>query len=167
MSHELRTPLNAILGYASLLLDGLAGPLAPAQRDFVERTRGSGRHLLGLVEEVLDIAKVEAGQMRVEVGPVSAARVINAAVTLIRPQAAAAGVEIEASGCASVTEELTGDERRVRQILLNLLANAVKFTRAAGRVTVTCERVEGKAPFSPGPLGSWMCLRVTDTGIGI
>src|SRR5689334_11801242 len=71
MSHELRTPLNAILGYASLLLDGLAGPLAPAQRDFVDRTRVSGRHLLGLVEEVLDIAKVEAGQMRVEVGPVS------------------------------------------------------------------------------------------------
>src|SRR5690348_13135414 len=167
MSHELRTPLNAILGYASLLLDGLAGPLAPAQRDFVDRTRVSGRHLLGLVEEVLDIAKVEAGQMRVEVGPVSISRVVNAAVTLIRPQAASAGVDISASACPDTTGDLTGDERRVRQILLNLLANAVKFTRSAGRVTLACARVEGKAPFTPGPLGSWMCLRVTDTGIGI
>jgi len=167
MSHELRTPLNAILGYASLLLDGLAGPLAPAQRDFVERTRVSGRHLLGLVEEVLDIAKVEAGQMRVEVGPVSASRVIQAAVALLRPQAANAGVEIDATACADVFGEVTGDERRVRQILLNLLANAVKFTRPAGRVTVRCERFEGKAPFNPGPLGSWLTLGVTDTGIGI
>ena len=167
MSHELRTPLNAILGYASLLLDGLAGPLAPPQRDFVERTRSSGRHLLGLVEEVLDIAKVEAGQMRVDVGPVSAARVVNAAVTLVRPQAASAGVDVDASQCTNVLGEVTGDERRVRQILLNLLANAVKFTRPAGRVTVRCDRIEGKAPFSPSPFGSWMCLGVTDTGIGI
>src|SRR5262245_27455462 len=167
MSHELRTPLNAILGYAALLLDGLAGPLAPPQRDFVERTRVSGRHLLGLVEEVLDIAKVEAGQMRVEVGPVSASRVIHAAVTLLRPQAASAGVEIDATACTEVFGELTGDERRVRQILLNLLANAVKFTRPAGRVTARCDRFEGKAPFSPGPLGSWPTLGVTDTGIGI
>ena len=167
MSHELRTPLNAILGYAALMLDGLAGPLAPAQRDFIERTRVSGRHLLGLVEEVLDIAKVEAGQMRVDVGPVSAARVINAAVSLVRPQAATAGVDVDARQCVDVLGEVTGDERRVRQILLNLLANAVKFTRSAGRVTVRCDRFEGKAPFSPGPLGSWMCLGVTDTGIGI
>ena len=167
MSHELRTPLNAILGYASLLLDGLAGPLAPPQRDFVERTRVSGRHLLGLVEEVLDIAKVEAGQMRVEVGPVSAARVITAAVTLVRPQAATAGVDVDATQCSNVLGEVTGDERRVRQILLNLLANAVKFTRPGGRVTVRCDRLEGKAPFNPGPLGSWMLLGVTDTGIGI
>jgi signal transduction histidine kinase len=167
MSHELRTPLNAILGYASLLLDGLAGPLMPSQRDFVERTRVSGRHLLGLVEEVLDIAKVEAGQMRVELGPVSATRVITAAVTLVRLQATAANVEIDATPCSDVFGEVTGDERRVRQILLNLLANAVKFTRPGGRVTVRCDRVEGKAPFSPGQLGSWMCLGVTDTGIGI
>jgi signal transduction histidine kinase len=167
MSHELRTPLNAILGYAALLLDGLAGPLAPPQRDFIDRTRASGRHLLGLVEEVLDIAKVEAGQMRVEVGPVSAARVITTAVALVRPQAASAGVDVDASQCANVLGELTGDERRVRQILLNLLANAVKFTRSAGRVTVRCDRFEGKAPFTPGPLGSWMCISVTDTGIGI
>ena len=167
MSHELRTPLNAILGYASLLLDGLAGALVPAQRDFVERTRVSGRHLLGLVEEVLDIAKVEAGQMRVELGPVSAPRVVTAAAALVRPQAATAGVEIDASQCSDVFGEVTGDERRVRQILLNLLANAVKFTRPGGRVTIRCDRVEGKAPFTPGALGSWMCLGVTDTGIGI
>ncbi|HUQ81703.1 MAG TPA: ATP-binding protein [Gemmatimonadaceae bacterium] len=167
MSHELRTPLNAILGYASLLLDGLAGPLAPPQRDFVERTRVSGRHLLGLVEEVLDIAKVEAGQMRVDLGPVSAARVITAAVSLVRPQAASAGVDVDASGCANGLGEVTGDERRVRQILLNLLANAVKFTRPGGRIIVRCERIEGTAPFASGQLGSWMSLSVSDTGIGI
>jgi len=167
MSHELRTPLNAILGYASLLLDGLAGTLAPSQRDFVERTRVSGRHLLGLVEEVLDIAKVEAGQMRVDLGPVSAKRVITAAVTLVRPQAASAGVDVDAADCADVLGEVTGDERRVRQILLNLLANAVKFTRSGGRISVRCERYEGHAPFAPSQLGSWMCLGVSDTGIGI
>ena len=167
MSHELRTPLNAILGYASLLLDGLAGPLAPSQRDFVERTRTSGRHLLGLVEEVLDIAKVEAGQMRVDLGPVSAGRVITAAVALIRPQAANAGVDVDASECSNVLGEVTGDERRVRQILLNLLANAVKFSRPGGRIVLRCARVEGVAPFIPAQLGSWMCLAVSDTGIGI
>jgi signal transduction histidine kinase len=167
MSHELRTPLNAILGYASLLLDGLAGPLAAPQRDFVERARVSGRHLLGLIEEVLDIAKVEAGQMRVDVGPVSAARVVQAAVTLIRPQAASAGVDVDATECGDVLGEVTGDERRVRQVLLNLLANAVKFTRPGGRITLRCERVEGHAPFAGGRLGSWTCLSVTDTGIGI
>jgi signal transduction histidine kinase len=167
MSHELRTPLNAILGYASLLLDGLAGPLAAPQREFVERARVSGRHLLGLIEEVLDIAKVEAGQMRVDVGPVSAARVVQAAVTLIRPQAASVGVELDASECSDVLGEVTGDERRVRQILLNLVANSVKFTRPGGRISLRCERVEGRAPFAGGRLGSWMCLSVTDTGIGI
>ena len=167
MSHELRTPLNAILGYASLLLDGLAGPLAPAQRDFVERTRVSGRHLLGLVEEVLDIAKVEAGQMRVDLGPVSTNRVINAAVSLVRPQAANAGVDVDTAQCTDVFGELTGDERRVRQILLNLLANGVKFTRSGGRITVKCERVEGVAPFALSQLGSWISIAVTDTGIGI
>ena len=167
MSHELRTPLNAILGYASLLLDGLAGELLPAQRDFMERTRASGRHLLGLVEEVLDIAKVEAGQMRVEMGPVSALRVITAAVTLLRPQAASAGVDVDATACTDTLGEVTGDERRVRQILLNLLANAVKFTRPGGRISVSCQRVAGHAPFAPTALGSWMCLSVADTGIGI
>ena len=167
MSHELRTPLNAILGYASLLLDGLAGELLPAQRDFVERTRASGRHLLGLVEEVLDIAKVEAGQMAVELGPVSAVRVITAAVTLVRPQAASAGVEVDATACTDTLGEVAGDERRVRQILLNLLANSVKFTRPGGRISVSCQRVAGHAPFAPTALGSWMCVSVADTGIGI
>jgi len=167
MSHELRTPLNAILGYASLLLDGLAGPLEPAQRDFVERTRSSGRHLLGLIEEVLDIAKVEAGQMRVEVGPVASSRVVNAAVTLVRPLAANGGVDIDASRCTDMLGELAGDERRVRQILLNLLANAVKFTRPGGRIALRCDRVEGKSPFQPARLGSWLRIAVTDTGIGI
>jgi len=167
MSHELRTPLNAILGYASLLLDGLAGPLAPPQRDFVERTRISGRHLLGLVEEVLDIAKVEAGQMRVDLGPVSTNRVVTAAVTLVRPQAANAGVDVDAGHGVDALGEVTGDERRIRQILLNLLANAVKFTRSGGRITVRSERVEGIAPFPPSQLGSWVSIAVTDTGIGI
>ena len=167
MSHELRTPLNAILGYASLLLDGLAGPLAPAQRDFIERTRVSGRHLLGLVEEVLDIAKVEAGQMRVDLGPVNTNRVITAAVSLVRPQAASAGVEVDSSPCVDLLGEVTGDERRVRQILLNLLANGVKFTRPGGRITIRCDRVEGIAPFTPSQLGSWMSIAVSDTGIGI
>jgi len=167
MSHELRTPLNAILGYASLLLDGLAGPLESPQRDFVERTRSSGRHLLGLIEEVLDIAKVEAGQMRVEVGPVNASRVVNAAVALVRPQAVNAGVDIDASACSASLGDLSGDERRVRQILLNLLANAVKFTRPGGSISLRCERFEGKSPFAPARLGSWHCISVSDTGIGI
>ena len=167
MSHELRTPLNAILGYASLLVDGLAGPLAPAQRDFVERTRVSGRHLLGLIEEVLDIAKVESGQIRIEIGPVSAVRVATAAVALVRPQAAGAGVTVHAEACSEVLGELAGDERRVRQILLNLLANAVKFTRSGGQIIVRCERAVGAAPFAAGRDDAWVCLAVSDTGIGI
>jgi signal transduction histidine kinase len=98
---------------------------------------------------VLDIAKVEAGQMRVELGPVSALRVITAAVTLVAPAGGSRGVDVDATRVRDALGEVTGDERRVRQILLNLLANAVKFTRPGGRITVRCERSRGHAPFTP------------------
>ena len=130
-------------------------------------TRVSGRHLLGLVEEVLDIAKVEAGQNARGARTGQRDTCHHGGCDARAPASRELGCRRDASACTDVMSEVTGDERRVRQILLNLLANAVKFTRPGGRVTVACNRVEGPAPFAPMQLGSWMCLAVSDTGIGI
>ena len=167
MSHELRTPLNAVIGYAQLLDLGIAGSLTDAQRTQVARIRGSARHLLGLVNEVLDLAKVEAGQLSVQCKAASAAEAINAALALAGPQADARGIVLsEAPESPDVLYE--GDDDRVRQILVNLLNNAVKFTPSGGSVMVGCDvaRVGSTGAHLPGS-GPWVRLRVIDTGVGI
>jgi signal transduction histidine kinase/PAS domain-containing protein len=171
MSHELRTPLNAIGGYAELMELGIRGPVTEAQRADLARIQASQRHLLGLVNEVLDLAKVDAGAVRVDRAAVRAGDTVDAALALVRPQAAAKGLALEdACGGASVAAYV-GDEPRVRQILVNLLSNAVKFTPAGGRVVVACALDEvtpvGAPPHGfPAP-GPYLALRVTDTGVGI
>ncbi|HKG92910.1 MAG TPA: ATP-binding protein [Gemmatimonadaceae bacterium] len=173
VSHELRTPLNAILGYADLLEMELAGPLTEQQRDYVVRSRGSARHLLGVVDDVLDLAKVEAGEMRAAHEVVPASTTIAEALALVAPQAAARGIAWEGPrpdrDCSDV--HYTGDAHHVRHILVNLLANAVKFTHAGGRVSVACGVTDAPpsalAARSAGAEGRWAFLRVEDTGIGI
>ena len=167
MSHELRTPLNAVLGYVDLLDAEVAGPLTVSQRDYIRRVRTSGRHLLNLIAEILDLAKVEAGQMQVRRDAVRAAPVIGSALELVRPLADTRRITLELQ-CAP-TIALLGDEDRVRQIVLNLLSNAVKFTGPGGRVTVECTDADLATDATarlPGE-GPWIGIAVRDTGRGI
>lgn len=162
MSHEIRTPINAVLGYAELLELGLAGPTTAAQRTQLGRIRASGRHLLTLVNEVLDLSKIEAGHLVVARRPERAADVVAAALTVAGPPAAGRGLTLEQSGADDVG--YVGDAHRVRQILVNLLSNAVKFTEPGGRVAVRW----GPAGEGPdGRVGRWCRLEVRDSGIGI
>ena len=168
MSHELRTPLNAVIGYSELLDLGIAGSLSAEQRHSIARIAASGRHLLGLVNEVLDLAKVESGQLWLHEGVGHPHRAVDAAIALIQPAAEARGIELAAKPPDDNAVAYAGDEDRVRQILVNLLNNAVKFTPAGGRVTVEwglTTRADGDARvFGHGP---WCAIRVSDTGIGI
>jgi signal transduction histidine kinase len=141
MSHELRTPINAILGYNDLLLSDIYGPLSQQQYRGVERSQKAARHLLELVNDVLDLSKLEAGKMEVQVEEVSAPALVEDLFTTIRPLADEHGCELRLlteAGCGRVRT----DPRRVRQILLNLLSNAVKF--GSGRpVEVRCVGLDG------------------------
>ena len=168
MSHEIRTPINAILGYTQLLEIGISGPVTPEQRAQLERVRTSGHHLLGLVNELLDLARVEAGQLTVLRERAVAAHAADAALTLMRPQAAAKGITI-VERCNGPRDALyVGDEQRVRQVVVNLLSNAVKFTNPGGSVSVRCD-VRDAAPENGNGLGAgpWTTVSVEDTGIGI
>ncbi|HET7229759.1 MAG TPA: ATP-binding protein [Longimicrobium sp.] len=169
MSHEIRTPLNAIMAYTDLLEMELAGPLTRAQHDQLGKVRSSSQHLLGIVDDVLDLSRIESGRMvagraRVRVGPV-----ISGALMLVEPQALVRRVELvdAASGFAG-QQQCWGDEERVRQVLLNLLGNAVKFTDPGGRITVSAG-MAAEPPASAGldGPGPWVYFRVEDTGRGI
>ena len=159
MSHEFRTPLNAFTGYLQLLEMELVGPLTTQQRDYVQRLKASSEHLSALVNDVLDLAKLEANRMTVAREAAWTTSVVDAAISLAKPQAHARGVRLEDHSTGE-GEGYLGDEYRVRQILLNLLSNAVKFTDPGGTVAVSSRRV-------PGPDAGWTELRVSDTGIGI
>jgi signal transduction histidine kinase len=168
MSHELRTPLNAVLGYAELLDLGVVGSLTTEQRQQVGRITASGRHLLGLVNEILDLAKVEAGRLSVALAPTNVADVVEAAIVLAQPQAEARGLRLHAPPDVPRSLQLLGDRDRVLQVVANLLSNAVKFTEPGGHIRVEVAEVEhpreshhlhGDAP--------WTVIRVHDTGIGI
>jgi len=169
MSHEIRTPLNAVMGYADLLEMEIAGPLNEQQRAHLGRIRASSAHLRGLIDDVLDLAKVEAGRMEVERERGLVAGAVATAVALVRPQAEARAIALEDHPCAGDHDTAyVGDEARVRQILANLLSNAVKFTGRGGSVRVTCgtclEAGDGARLVGAGP---WTFIRVEDTGVGI
>jgi PAS domain S-box-containing protein len=168
MSHELRTPINAIIGYAELLEMGISGPVSEAQRAQLERVRASGRHLLGLINEILDLAKVEAGQMSVARERVPLDDIVFSAMALVEPQAAERGLSLARECEPDPGRHLWGDEDRVRQILTNLLSNAVKFTEPGGAITIRCgvtANADTQAQLAGG--GPWVYVRVEDTGIGI
>ena len=140
MSHELRTPLNAVLGYAELLDLGISGTLSQEQRKQIHRIRDSARHLLGLVNEVLDLAKVEAGRLTVQNDAVRAVASVEAALLVVQPIAEARRIVLS-SRCDDSGIVYEGDEERVTQIVINLLSNAVKFTLPGGKIDVSCTLV--------------------------
>ncbi|HSK20926.1 MAG TPA: ATP-binding protein [Longimicrobiales bacterium] len=164
MSHEIRTPINAIIGYNELLQMELAGPLTAQQRQHLERVHSSSQHLLALIQDVLDLARIEARRVDVETERALAVNAVAAAVEIVA--ATAHGRDIALSSVALAGDGETyyyGDERRVQQILVNLLSNAVKFTGRGGRVEIAYG-VENDSPLD-GTDAAF--IRVTDTGIGI
>jgi signal transduction histidine kinase len=168
MSHEIRTPINAIIGYAQLMELGVAGPVTEQQRDYLARLAATSQHLRGLVDDVLDLAKIDAAAVTIvrEAGFTGAP--IAAALDLVRPLASARGVRLVDERPGERGEPFIGDEHRVRQVLVNLLSNAVKFTERGGTVSVACGQAadapEGAQLRGAGP---WTWVRVTDTGVGI
>jgi hypothetical protein len=168
MSHELRTPLNAVLGYSELMEMGISGPVTDKMRDQIGRIRISATHLLSLVNDILDLAKVEAGRLQVSSGPASAAGTLAAAVALIQPQAEARSLELQLLPVPEPPPIYRGDDERARQILVNLLSNAVKFTAPGGGITVRIEHPQLPEPETKlQPKRSYVSFRVTDTGSGI
>jgi PAS domain S-box-containing protein len=154
MSHELRTPLNSIIGFSGILAKGLSGPLNAEQEKQLGMVMGSARHLLALINDVLDISKIEAGQFTVVDEPMDPKAVVEKALLAARPLAEKKGIELR----AEISPDLppfSGDERRLGQVLLNLIGNAIKFTEK-GWVSVNCRPKEGGLE-----------VEVVDTGIGI
>lgn len=168
MSHELRTPLNAVLGYSELMELGLSGPLTDKMREQIGRIRMSGKHLLALVNDILDLAKVEAGRLSVSSGPASASGTIAAAIALIQPQAAAAGLELTVAPIAEPAPIYLGDDERVKQIIVNLLSNSVKFTDPGGKVGVELDATDSPDKAARlQPNRTYVSFRISDTGSGI
>ncbi len=167
MSHELRTPVNAVIGYAQLLEDGIVGPVTDIQREHLQRITISSRHLLMLITDVLDLAKIEAGHMAVTVQPGIVDEVVAEALSMVGPQAATANLDL-VKGTSGARHSYIGDPNRTRQILVNLLTNAIKFTEPGGTVTVTVT-AHHQAPIDSEFLrdGLWTCVEVEDSGIGI
>jgi signal transduction histidine kinase/DNA-binding response OmpR family regulator len=180
MSHELRTPLNAVIGFSEVLKDGLAGDLEAEQREYITDIYTSGRHLLSLINDILDLSKIEAGQMSLELEPTAAATVFEHSLSIVKEKAAKRRLQLS----VDVPRELGTlliDPRKTKQILYNLLSNAVKFTPEGGRVTLRARRVahadvEGwsdsaatvlRMPLPAGHFQDYLQIVVEDTGIGI
>jgi signal transduction histidine kinase/HAMP domain-containing protein/putative methionine-R-sulfoxide reductase with GAF domain len=155
MSHELRTPLNAIIGFSEVLLEKMFGEINPKQQDYLSDIHSSGRHLLALINDILDLSKIEAGRMELEPSDFDVPTALQNAMTLVRERAQRHGIALSLQIDPAV-RELRADERKFKQILVNLLSNAVKFTPDGGRVALRARPVE-----------SGLEISVSDTGIGI
>ena len=155
MSHELRTPLNAILGFSEVLAERMFGEVNEKQAEYLQDILSSGRHLLSLINDILDLSKVEAGRLELELGRFHLPTALDNALTLVRERATRHGITLTQTVDERVGD-IVADERKVKQILLNLLSNAVKFTPEGGRVGLTATAAEDV-----------ITIAVSDTGIGI
>ncbi|MEA2764492.1 MAG: hypothetical protein QOK07_896 [Gemmatimonadaceae bacterium] len=155
MSHELRTPLNAIGGYTDLLTLGLGGPVNPQQLEYLERIQKSQQHLMGIITDLLNFSRIEAGQINYELAAIPVSNIFESVLALVEPQALARSVTLK-RGTADPDLSVIGDRSKVDQILLNLLSNAIKFTAAGGEITLSATSTDQTA-----------ALFVKDTGRGI
>jgi signal transduction histidine kinase len=155
MSHELRTPLNAIIGFSQVLRERMFGDVNEKQAEYLDDILSSGHHLLALINDVLDLSKVEAGQVELDVASFSLREALESGVVMVRERAAKDNIQL-ALAAAPEIDVIEGDERRIRQVIFNLLSNAVKFTPAGGSVGVSAAQVDGEVRIS-----------VADTGPGV
>jgi len=155
MSHELRTPLNAIIGFSEVLNERMFGELNEKQEEYLKDIYSSGQHLLSLINDILDLSKIEAGRMELEVTDFDLPSAIDNALTLVRERASRRGIRL-GQGIDDRVGMIRGDERKVKQVLLNLLSNALKFTPEGGRIDIRAAINDGMAEIS-----------VADTGVGI
>jgi signal transduction histidine kinase/ActR/RegA family two-component response regulator len=180
MSHELRTPLNAIIGFSEALKDGLMGELTEQQRGFIGDIFGSGQHLLSLINDILDLSKVEAGKMTLDLEPVEVSSLFSNSLSIIREKAAARRIRLDIEAATDLGR-IQVDARKVKQIVYNLLSNAVKFTLEGGHVMLRARRVgrdevgrpsgpwqgRGQALKPDNVFTEFLEIGVTDSGIGI
>ena len=155
MSHELRTPLNAIIGFSEVLSEKMFGDLNEKQEEYSKDIHASGQHLLSLINDILDLSKIEAGRMELELSDSHLPTALDSALTLVRERAGRRGIALN----LAVNEglgQMRADERKVRQVVLNLLSNAIKFTPEGGRIEVSAVPKDGLVEVS-----------VRDTGVGI
>ncbi|HYK97714.1 MAG TPA: ATP-binding protein, partial [Candidatus Acidoferrales bacterium] len=155
MSHELRTPLNAIIGFSEVLLQGIFGDVNEKQQEYLEDVLSSGKHLLSLINDILDLSKIEAGRMELELSTFSLANALDSGLTIVRERATRHGITLQAV-LPNDLPVIEADERKVKQVLYNLLSNAVKFTPDGGRIEVRASRQDGSVR-----------IEVQDNGIGI
>jgi signal transduction histidine kinase/putative methionine-R-sulfoxide reductase with GAF domain len=155
MSHELRTPLNAIIGFSEVLTDRMFGELNEKQEEYLKDIYASGTHLLSLINDILDLSKIEAGRMELELSDFHLSTALENALMLVRERAGRRSIALHTS-IDNRLGEIQGDERKIRQVVLNLLSNAIKFTPEGGRIEVKA-----------APKGSIVEVSVSDTGIGI
>jgi len=155
MSHELRTPLNAIIGFSAMLEDQHFGPLTSKQSSYVEKINSSGRHLLAIVSDLLDVSRIEAGQLSLRPSRTSVEGLLKDVVGILAPEASEKGIDLQCEAILPLPD-IVVDVVRLRQVLYNLLSNALKFTQRGGRVRLVARRVVGELELS-----------VSDTGVGI
>ena len=155
MSHELRTPLNAIGGYTELMEVGVSGPLTERQHEYLNRIRNSQQHLLGIITDLLNYSRIEAGQLTYDIAPTSVHLMVDTVAPLVEPQAAAKDIRLDHENCATDVVA-RADRGKAEQIILNLLGNAVKFTPSGGRISVSCSAQGDRA-----------LVTVKDSGPGI
>jgi len=184
MSHELRTPLNAIIGFSEVLKDGLAGELIPQQKEYINDIYGAGQHLLSLINDILDLSKIESGRMDLELAPVNPASLLAGSLAVVKEKAIKHRIAVRLDTGAA-PGELLADGRKLKQIVYNLLSNALKFTADGGEITLTTRRAAradigaepppGYAarllpPPTEGEFGEFpdfLAIAVCDNGIGI
>ncbi|MBI3753421.1 MAG: hypothetical protein HY266_05150 [Deltaproteobacteria bacterium] len=159
MSHELRTPLNSIIGFSEVITNGMAGPVNGEQKEYVNDVLSSARHLLYLINDILDLSKVEAGKMALEPGRFNLKELIDGSLLMFREKTLKHNLELRTEVDAAITE-ITADERKIKQILVNLISNALKFTPDGGKVTVYAREIKNNGE-------SFTKISVADTGIGI
>jgi PAS domain S-box-containing protein len=169
MSHELRTPLNAIIGFSEVIKEQYFGPLTEKQEEYVTDILNSGKHLLDLINDILDLSKIEAGKMVLELSPVPIAALVRSGLTMVRGKAAKHGISLDLEIESALEEiQIPADERKLKQVLFNLLCNAVKFTPDGGAVRLAVRRRAGGDVVSSAATGADLLeISVSDTGIGV